>query len=122
MEKVSLKRNILSLNDDVLLPSNVDDNEIITNVKESKKLNNLMLPPKIPSKKMKAAAKTDEPKIEEVSYEDIFRAPQGLEEKIPKGGDKLRVGKKPGSENPFGIGSSSSSSALNMSTSVRTLL
>lgn len=123
-EKVTRKRNILSLNDDIQLPSNVDDNEIITKYVplESKKSNNLMLPPKISSKKMKATAKIDIPLIDQMPFEEIFQAPKGLEGKIPKGGDKSRVGPKPDSENPFGIGSSSSSSVLNMSTSVRTYL
>ena len=120
-EKVSRKRNMLSSNDDIQLPSNIDDNEIITEdfLKESKKSNNLMLPPKIPSKKMKAAAKNDIPQIDQAPFEEIFQAPKGLEGKIPKGGDKFKIGTKPDNDNPFGIGSSSSSSVLNMSTSVR---
>lgn len=122
-EKVSRKRNMLSLNDDIQLPSNTDDHEILTEEDvflEPKKSNNLMLPPKIPSKKMKADAKTDTPQIDQVPFEEIFQAPKGLDGKIPKGGDKFRIGTKPDNENPFGIGSSSSSSMLNMSTSVRT--
>ena len=118
VEKVSRKRNALSLTDDVLLPSRMDDNEIITNVLESNKLNNIMPPPKIPSKKMKAAAKTEIPKIDDVLFEDVFQAPKGFEGTVPKGGDKFR-GTKPDSDKPSGVGSSSSSSALNMSTSVR---
>ena len=121
VEKVSRKRNILSSNDDALIPSSIDDNEIITNVLESNKLNNIMPPPKIPSKKMKTAAKTEIPKIDDVLFEDVFQAPKGFEGTVPKGGDKLRAGSKPDIDKPSGIGFgfSSSSSALNMSTSER---
>lgn len=119
VEKVSRKRDLVSLSDDVLLPSRKDDNEIITNALESNKLHNIMPPPKIPSKKMKRAAKTDIPKIDDALFEDVFQAPKGFEGTVPKGGDKFRVGSKPDSDKPSGIGFSSSSSALNMSTSVR---
>ena len=122
VEKVSRKRNIFSLNDDILLPSREDDNETLTNLLESKRLNNLMLPPKIPSKKMKGAAKTDTSQFDQiVPSEDILQVPRGLERNLTKGGDKLRFGTKPGGD-PFGFGSSSSSSVLNMSTSVRAFL
>jgi hypothetical protein len=117
--KLSRKRNTLSSSDDVILPSRIDDNEIITNVLESNKLNNIMPPPKMPSKKMKTAAKTEIPKIDDVLFEDVFQVPKGFEGTVPKGGDKFRVGSKPDSDKPSGSGSSSSSSALNMSTSVR---
>lgn len=118
VEKVSRKRDMIAFNDDAPLRSRIDDNDCITNVLESNKLNNIMPPPKIPSKKMKAAAKTDIPKIDDVLFEDVFQASKGFEGTVPKGGDKFR-GTKPDSDKPSGVGSSSSSSALNMSTSVR---